>query len=262
MNDSYKNIIFAEERRQQILNILHKNKKIVVPELCALFEVSPSTIRNDLRELEENKLITRTHGGAISNSKVSLEPLPSEKKEQKTQQKLAIGKLASTLVDDGDIIAICTGTTTLEFAKQLLHKKNLTIILNDIHLAYFLEQNSDFKIFMLGGFIRKSFHHTITSGAPLPKIQMDKIFFGANGLSFDSGITIPDLHLANNIASLLTMASEKIVLCDSSKFGHVAFAQIASISEVNTIVTDSDISPSELQAFNQVEHCTMLIAQL
>ena len=86
--------VFAEERKQQILELISKNQKIVVPELCNYFGVSPSTIRNDLRVLQENGLITRTHGGAIRNSKVSLEPPPVTKQTQMLRQKEAIARAA------------------------------------------------------------------------------------------------------------------------------------------------------------------------
>jgi DeoR family fructose operon transcriptional repressor len=103
--------------------LIQEKKKIVVPELCEYFGVSPSTVRNDLRELTESNLITRTHGGAIANSKSGFEPLPEEKQSRMHAQKRQIAKRAAEMVDDGDIIAISTGTTTFEFAKALSEKK-------------------------------------------------------------------------------------------------------------------------------------------
>lgn len=230
--------LFAEERQQKTLEIINNKKAIIVPDLCKIFNVSASTVRNDLRVLEKHNLIRRTHGGAILKSKVNLEPLPIEKEKHMLNQKKLIAKTATEFVEDGDTIAISTGTTTLEFAKELLSKKNLTIILNDIRLASFLEINSDFTLFMLGGIIRKGFHYVNFNGITLPKISIDKIFFSCNGLTVLKGATIPDFHLANNIRSLINLSSETILLCDSSKIGLVSFAEIAPIHSIDTIIID------------------------
>lgn len=254
--------MFAEERKQQILELISKNQKIVVPELCNLFGVSPSTIRNDLRDLQDSNLITRTHGGAISNTKMSLEPSPSDKETKMLQQKAAIGRTAAELVDDNDIIAICTGTTTLEFAKCLLDKKGLTVVLNDIRIACFLEEHSDFILFILGGIVRKGFHYVNIDGAPMPPINIDKMFFSCNSLSAAMGATVPDFHLAANVASIMGIASETVLLCDSSKIGSVSFAQIASVGSIDTIVVDSGIESADLKELETHDAHNILIAPM
>ncbi|MDV3426752.1 MAG: DeoR/GlpR family DNA-binding transcription regulator [Bacillota bacterium] len=254
--------VFAEERKQQILEILHEKQKIVVPELCDYFGVSASTIRGDLKSLQEANLIKRTHGGAIINTKVNWEPLPSAKETHMHLQKAAIAKTASQLVDDGDIIAICTGTTTLEFAKALLNKKKLTVVVNDIRIASFLEENSDFTLFMVGGIIRRGFHYVITSGYPLPNISIDKVFFSCNSLNAAVGATVPDIQLASSIPQIMKLASEKILLCDSSKVGSVSFAQIVPVSQIDTIIVDSDINPSDLQNLQSIDTCQIIVSSL
>jgi DeoR family fructose operon transcriptional repressor len=253
-------VMFAEERKQQILEIIHKNRKIVVPELCNYFGVSASTIRNDLRGLTDANLITRTHGGALSNSKVSLEPLPQDKQSQMYPQKAAIARRAAELVDDGDVIALCTGTSVMELAKCLLGKKKLTVVVNDILIASFLEEKSDFSLFMLGGIIRKGFHYASTNGALLPKINIDKAFFSCNGLNAGMGATVPDFNLAMNVAEILTTASESILLCDSSKIGILTFAQIAPLERIDAIVIDDDANPQELQELSVCESCRIIAA--
>ncbi|QQO11048.1 DeoR/GlpR family DNA-binding transcription regulator [Breznakiella homolactica] len=259
-SEKEKPAVFAEERKQQILEIIRKNQKIVVPELCSYFGVSASTIRNDLRDLTEAKLITRTHGGAISNSKVSLEPLPETKECHMHRQKAAIARQAAAMVDDGDIIALCTGTTTMELAKHLTEKKKLTIVLNDIRIAAFLEEHTDFTLFMLGGIIRRGFHYVNTSGNPLPRISIDKAFFSCNGLSAAMGATLPDYNLAVNTAEIIGLASEAVLLCDSSKIGTLAFAQIAPLEKIGTIIIDSDADPGDVRELGSCEGCQIIIA--
>jgi DeoR family fructose operon transcriptional repressor len=252
--------IFAEERQQQIVELLGKNRKIVVPELCARFGVSASTIRNDLKALHDAHLITRTHGGAISNSKVSHEPLPADKATRMYRQKQDIARRAAELVDDGDVIALCTGTTVAELARCLTAKKKLTVVVNDIRIASFLEQETDFTLFMLGGIIRRGFHYVNTSGNPLPRISVDKVFFCCNGLTPAMGATVPDFHLAANIAEIIGLASESILLCDSSKLGTLAFSQIAPLEKISVIITDSDANHRDLQDLEICETCRIVVA--
>lgn len=240
---------FAEERQIKIVELISKNKKISVPELCQYFGVSASTIRNDLRSLQEANLITRTHGGAISKSKVSLEPPPSVKETQMVMEKKAIAVKAAELVDDGDSIAIGTGTTTEMFARELVGKKKLTVITQDIRIAAFLEENSDFTIYMMGGILRNGFHYINDFKASTPRICIDKIFFGGNGVSINAGVTVPDIQLAHILTKLLERSSEKIVLCDSSKFGCVTLAQIAEPDQIDKIVVDSGISQEDIREF-------------
>lgn len=238
--DNEKKTFFMEERQQKILEILKLNQKIVVPELCDYFGVSSSTIRTDLRDLEERGLLRRTHGGAIIKSKVNLETAPEKKLSLMIEQKQNIARYAATLVDDGDIIAISSGTTTYEFTKQLLKKNDLRIIVNDVKLASFLEENTNFSIFILGGIIRNGFHYTSTLENNKLNIFFDKVFFSCNGLTAEQGATVPDFALANNIRNLIKNSAESILLCDNSKIGNFFFSQIAPISDISKIICDSD----------------------
>lgn len=253
--------VFAEERKQQILDIIRQSQKIVVPELCNHFGVSASTIRNDLRDLTEAGLITRTHGGAISNTKTSLEPTPQDKESQMSAQKRAIARRAADLVDDGDTIAIGTGTTTLEFAGCLLGKENLTVVTHDIRIASFLEENSDFTLFILGGVLRRRFHYVNTTGSPLPSVNIDKMFFTCNGLT-PAGATVPDFQLACVVSSIMGLANTSVLLCDSSKVGSAFFAQIAPLAEIGTIVVDGDIGAEDLKELQAQDKSEIVIANV
>ncbi|MDR1744714.1 MAG: DeoR family transcriptional regulator, partial [Planctomycetota bacterium] len=101
-------LLFAEERRRRIVDLVNSRRKIVIPELVRRFGVSASTIRNDLRDLQDEEKITRTHGGAIINSKSGYEPLPLSKETQMLPAKKMIARASAAFVEDGDIIAVGT----------------------------------------------------------------------------------------------------------------------------------------------------------
>lgn len=240
--------LFAEERKEQILALLSENDKLLVPELCDYFHVSPATIRNDLRELESTGMLKRTHGGALSNSKTRYEPDSYQKEVAFLNEKKEIARLAINLVEDGDTIAIDTGTTTLEFAKLLSSRKNLTVVTNDIEIARTLEMSGDANIILAGGVLRRNFHCLVgpIAVASLKDLSVDKAFMGTNGVSADIGFTTPDLGQAEIKKVMASIANEITVLCDSSKIGTKAFAQFLPLSKAARIITDSGIDDRDL----------------
>ena len=241
------NILFAEERQKKILEMLNVQKKLLVQELCDYFNVSPATIRNDLRDLSSEGLLTRTHGGAIKTIKKTFEPDTSQKQIQNANTKEIIAKYAATLVDDGDTIAIDTGTTMMFFAMHICQKKNLTVVLNDIQIALYLENNSDANIVLTGGILRKNFHCTIgpLATSALNSLSVDKAFMATNGLDSERGLTTPDIHQAEVKKSFIKTASEIFLICDSSKIGTVSFSKFADINDFSLIITDYNI-PTKL----------------
>jgi len=249
-NDKQKNEpLFAEERKSEIIKLLNKNAKLKVPNLCEYFGVSPATIRNDLRELGNGGLLKRTHGGAILNSKAGYEPNSYQKEVKYLKEKMAIAGFALSLVEDDDIIAIDTGTTTLEFAKLLCEKKGITAVVNDINIASHLEEKSEVNVILLGGILRRNFHCTIgvIAQKALEGLNVDKAFMATNGISFEQGLTTPDLNQSEIKKSMINIASEVIVLCDSSKIGNIAFAQVVSLDKIDRIITDEGIEERDLQ---------------
>jgi DeoR family fructose operon transcriptional repressor len=243
--------LFAEERKMKILEILNKNSKIVVPELCEYFGVSPATIRNDLRELEDSGLLKRTHGGAIKNIKARHELDTLQKQVKNLAEKQAIAKRAIELVEDGDTIAIDTGTTTLEFAKLLTSKEQITVVVNDVKIASYLEYNTNASIILIGGLIRRHYNCTVGHMATdaLKGLNVDKAFMATNGISIKRGLTTPDMGQAEVKKAMMDIASEIIVLCDSTKIENMAFVQFATIDRVDRLITDNQIDDRDLNEF-------------
>jgi DeoR family fructose operon transcriptional repressor len=240
--------LFAEERKSQIVALVESRTKVLVPELVDYFKVSPATIRNDLRDLELQGLIKRTHGGAIPSSylKAGYELDTERKGVEHLQQKQAIAASAIHLVEEGDIIAVDTGTTTYELAKLLKNFKNITIVSNDIDIARYLEECDGINVMLIGGTLRKKFHCTVGPFAAkmLSELNVDKVFLATNGFSMEKGCTTPDTNQAEIKKIMLQIATKVIVLCDSSKIGINSFVNFAPLSEIDVFVTDHKISES------------------
>lgn len=253
MEQPQKETLFAEERKRKIIQLLEENEKITVQELCEHFGVSSSTIRNDLREMDDAGLLERTHGGAILPSKTGFEPNSIQKEIKNHDEKRAIARRAADLVENGDTIIIDTGTTTLELARNLKDKKDLTVVVNDIEIARYLEDFEGINVIIIGGVLRKKFHCILgpMGEEMLSKLSVDKAFMATNSVSVQKGLSTPDMNQAEIKKRMIGIASQVILLCDSSKIGKNAFVQFASLSDVNKLVTDENISSYDVKELEE-----------
>jgi len=245
MTTSHNTPLFAEERRMRLLTLLNEKSKLTVPQLVQHFDVSPATIRSDLRELENSGLLKRTHGGAISIQKATYEPSSPEKKVAQVAEKQRIAKQALVLIDDGDTIALDSGSTTFELAKLLPTKHHLTVVTNDIQTALMLEGTlTDASIVVLGGILRGGFHATLGAIAlrAMAELNVDKSFLAANAFSETKGFTTPSETQAELKKAFIHAANESFVLCDSSKYNQTFFIRFADFTDINTLITDSQLS--------------------
>lgn len=255
--------MYAEERQQKILELLNTKEKVSVKELCDLFDASPGTIRNDLSALEKLDLLNRTHGGAINISKIGFERRTLEKVVKHKEEKIAIGRAAAKLVEDGDVVAVDTSTTTLEMVRFLKNKENLTVVTNDLVIASLLENFPNVMVMFIGGIIRKGFNCSLgpqTIGA-LSEIRVDKTFLACNGISVEHGITTPNADMAQFKKKLIGIANKVILLSDSSKVHRTCFIQVAPLSSIDLWITDSHIPEEDFNNF-KLSGLDIVIAQL
>lgn len=247
-----KNGLFAEERHQKIVELLRQDNRITVCGLTKLLGVSEATIRRDLRQLAEKGLITRTHGGAILAEGTGFEPTMLEKEEQFRAEKERIGRLAASLVEDGDTIILDGGTTTVEIARNLKDHRNVTVITNAVNVCAELAR-SETDVILIGGNLRKP---TLTLVGPLGeanlrRFHVDKVFLGMNGVAVRHGLTTPNLTEAQTKRSMLEQAETVIIVADHSKIEKTSLVAVADISEVDILVTDDGISPEQKRAIEE-----------
>jgi len=232
--------LFTEERRRRIVELIHDRKKLTVNELCHLLDVSQATIRADLRELDREGLLVRTHGGALNRARAGFEQVSSKRSTQNLAAKRAIGREASTLVHDGDTVLIDTGTTTFELARLLVSRRGITVVTNDIEIARTLEEAPDAEVVLLGGVLRKGYHCTVGVAAQrmADGLRVDKAFMATNSLSVEGGAATPDLQQAEIKKATIAIARKVILLCDSSKLGNESFARFAGLEDIDTLITE------------------------
>ncbi len=248
--------LLALERREEIIRLLQAKSKILVPELCQRFGVSPATVRADLRSLAGEGRLRRAHGGAIPTEKAGFEPNSRSKAVERVAEKRRIARRAAEMIEDGDIIILDSGTTTLELAKLLAGRSGLTVVTNDLAIASVLEEASGLNLVLIGGEVRRGFHCTVGPMAVegMVRLNVDKAFLASNAFSWQGGFTTPNLEHAEVKRAMVSAASERIMLMDSSKYGKRAFVNFAALADIEILLTDAGLGAEavkEIRAGNE-----------
>ena len=239
------------ERLGVILEELSTSGSVGVTELCARLGVSPATVRRDLELLEEQRLLTRTHGGAVAQM-VSYELPLRYRSATRPEQKRRIGQEAAARVHDGAVIALTGGTTTTEVARAIAHRP-VTVVTNALNIASELAIRPNIKLLVTGGVARPETYELVgpIADATVSDLNVDVAFIGTDGVTASAGLTTHHEIEAHTDRAMLDRAARVVVVTDSSKLGRVAFVQIAPIDAVHELLTDGDGDPDELAAIRE-----------
>ena len=234
------------ERHKYILESLAKNGFIKVNEIAKELEVTPVTIRKDLKHLEEKKLLYRTHGGASPVNPLTSDIDVHEKEKLRKEEKKRIATAAAKLIEENDSIIIASGSTVHTFAEHITPINHLTVVTASLKTSLLLNTINNIEVIQLGGIVRKNSFSVIGDYTSLffEQITCSKLFLGVDGIDLEFGITTTDVREADLNKEMMRIAQKCIVLADSSKFRRRGFSKIANIEEVDIIITDAGIPDS------------------
>ncbi|WP_124057702.1 DeoR/GlpR family DNA-binding transcription regulator [Vaginisenegalia massiliensis] len=229
--------MLTPDREEYILRKLNEERTVKLQELMEEMNVSESTIRRDLSQLEERGLLTRVHGGAKLNYRLDSEPSYDEKVSQNNQEKIMIAKRAASFIKNGEVIFLDAGTTTLRLI-DFLEQKPSIVVTNGLRQAEILSR-AGYHTLLLGGTVKQGTQAIVgnMAQAQIQQYRFDKAFLGMNGIHPELGLTTADDEEAAIKQTALKHASRAIVLVDHTKFNKVNFCKVGNLDEV-TIVTD------------------------
>ena len=237
-----------EDRLGLILQHLNQHGSVGVSGLADELGVSEASVRRDLHLLEEQKLLTRTHGGAVASG--VLYELPMRYRGgQHYDAKRAIAALASTLVPaDVTSVGLNGGSTTTEVARALASRPGLRVVTNALNIASELAVRSNIELVVCGGSARAESYELVGPLAELTlaNINLDVAIIGVDGVSATAGFTTHHEVEAHTNRALVRAAERVIVVADSSKIGKRGFAKIVDVAAVSDIVTDSLAAPKDV----------------
>ena len=231
------------DRHQFILKKLQEKGKVSIPQLVDEMQVSGVTIRKDLKMLEEKKLLFRTRGGGSVNNPYAIERPINEKEYIKSDEKKRIAKAALSLIGQNDSIIIGSGTTVFELARQLHPEKRIIVITPALKVALELCNRPNVEILQLGGLVHQSSSSTAGSFAEriLDELSCGVLFLGVDGIDLEHGLTITNLTEASLNQKMIGLAQTVVVMADSSKFDRRGLGKICNLSQVDYIITDSEV---------------------
>ncbi len=240
-------------RHKIILSELEKDGYVRVQDLSARLGVSEVTIRKDLKELEQRKLLFRSHGSASPVSSLIDDRHIDEKEKIQVDEKLRIAEAANQLLKKNDRIIIASGTTVLYFAQKITTPEPLTVITASVKVTLSLFYKPNIEVIQLGGSTRKSSASVVGPNAEsfLSELTCNKLFLGVDGIDLDFGLTTSNIAEAHLNQYMLKAAQEVIVLADSSKFGKRGFGKICDIGQIHRIITDKDAPLNTVQIIRE-----------
>lgn len=244
--------MFQIERQEKILQYINETKKANTDQLAEKFNVSKVTIRRDIDILAEKGLIIKTHGGAVSlNSSLQLEIPYSSKAVANLPEKRAIGITASSFIEDGDIIILDSGSTTLEIAKNI-NQSNVTVLTNDIKIAMELAPKKNVQVMVCGGTLNDAVYTLIGNMSIdfFQKIHVNKTFLSCDAVDINFGVSNRTYEEADIKNAMIQAASEVIMVADSSKFNKRVFCKLCDFSAIDKLITNS-MSSSDINAISE-----------
>lgn len=226
-------------RRQEIINILNKEKEVSVNQLSKTLETSEVTIRSDLEFLSKNGKLVRTHGGAVLPEDPSYPKTIHTSLHTNYNEKLALAKSAATLVSDGDTIIIDSGSTLSIFSK-FLHGKKITVVTGSLPVISELAEDDNIQLIIIGGFFRRKTLSSVGefSTEVLSNINADMVFLGCSSFDINKGLTSPNLNEKITKQQMIKATNKVCLVADSSKSNKTELFNIASWSDINYFITD------------------------
>ena len=241
-----KNTYIPAERQKKMMEYIEANTSAQIHELAEKFHVSEATVRRDLDDLDRQGALRRTHGGAIKvDRSTSYESMYSEKISQMLDEKHRIAEYAAKMVHPGDTVLIDSGTTTFFIAQALSHHENLTIITNDLYIAYQTPIHPSSTLIVTGGVRRQGRQElvgTITENF-IRDSHVDVAFIGVDGIDMTGGATNANFSEVGVKRLMLSSATRSVIAADHSKFGRVALARICDLKEASLLLTDLGLDP-------------------
>ena len=240
-------------RRFELIRLARRQGQLSVTELSSQFGVSPDTIRRDLDLLSVRGLVRRTHGGAVPADHLLQGESPfAQRINLRTAEKTRIAQCAAALIQNGETLIINGGSTTRTFAFELAGKKNLTVVTNALGIPACLSDQAVRDIFVLGGEYRAESNITVGSVACCGStgVSVDSAILGVGGITED-GVFARPLQEAAMTTRMIGAARRTIVLADSTKFDKKLLGHIASLDQIDVLVTDANPSVKLSEMLNE-----------
>ena len=239
--------LFQSERQRKIVALVEMHGAIEVNELASHFHVTTETIRRDLSELQNKRLLKRVHGGAVSWE--SFEPLVAKRSDANDEDKRRIAARAIEELPESGSILIDAGSTLLRFAESIPAGRSLHVVTNSLPTAQAVANSGVASISILGGQLRTETLSVVDSHAveQVRMLHVDVLFISTDGAT-DRGLSTPYTYEATLKGAMISAATQVVALIDPSKFGQDHLVRFADWDDVDLLITGMEADQGTLES--------------
>jgi DeoR family glycerol-3-phosphate regulon repressor len=256
----WRTLMTLNPRQRQLLEVVRKRGTISVEELAQQLDVTPQTVRRDVKHMELARLLARYHGGVgLPSSVENIDYTQRQILNNDAKQRIAAAVAAR--VPPGSSLLINIGTTTEAVAHALMRHKGLHVVTNNLNVATILSDNPDCEVIVTGGLVR-SRDRGIVGEATIDFIRQFKVdisIIGVSSIEADGTLRDFDSREVKVAQAIIDQGREVWLVADSDKFGRQALVRMAHLSQINVLFTDA-APPDELVAVLKAAQVTVVVA--
>jgi DeoR/GlpR family transcriptional regulator of sugar metabolism len=250
----------VQMRREVTLELLQERGEVSVAELSERARVSPMTVRRDLELLEQEGVVRRIHGGAVMLDSRGYAPPYSVRAKRDQDAKERIGRAAASVLRERETVILDVGTTTLQVARALRGRRNLTVLTPSLQIAAILARERGIRLMTTGGTVAPGELSLVGDLAEqaFATLRFDTFVMGVGGIDAEAGCTEFSVEDARVKRAALATVRRVIVVADSSKLGRVTLAQVCALDRVDQLFTDA-AAPKESLAALEEAHVEVVV---
>ena len=231
------------ERQERLIEILRQSRTAELEELARRLDVSASTVRRDLESLEEQGVVERTHGGVIYRGQTQQSSITlAERMQDNISQKQAIGAVAAAMIQPQMTVLLDGGSSVIYAAKQITARP-IQVVTPGLGVANLFAEDDQVEVLLVGGSLYPRIGVTIgpIATGTLAELHADILLFSLAGI-FDDEAFNSNLAMAQVEQVMMQQAARSVLLMDADKFGRKSLARVCGLSELDTIISDTNLS--------------------
>jgi DeoR family transcriptional regulator, aga operon transcriptional repressor len=236
-----------------ILEMLAERESVSLREFSDELGISAATVRRDLADLDYQRLLRRTHGGATLIGARAELPVALRDTQFLDAKRLIAREMARLIPTERHAVALSGGSTTAQVARALSNHRDLTIITNSLTIATLVTTYPRLKVIMTGGSLRPQSLELVGVLAEntFNAINVGTAILGTDGVTATGGVTTHDETEARTNHAMVMHAQRTIVVADGSKIGRLTLAKVADINQIDALITDDSADPDALDAIRR-----------
>jgi len=246
--------IVLTARQQSILDYVNNAGSAQIKDLAIELSVSEATVRRDFDEIALSGLVERVHGGIVKANGTAFERIHSEKMQSMLQEKQRIARKAASLVSNGDSLFLDSGSTTFFIAQNLANLTDLTIVTNNLDIAYSCQFHPTTSLLVTGGVRRDNYSVLIGDVAEnmLKSFFVDIAFMGCDAISIENGVYNTNFMELGIKKQIVQCGKRLILVTDSSKFHKKALAKVCDVQELDMVITDTGLDEEAFESLKKI----------